>query len=164
MRRIPVWAAAAAVICAVGLSAQGKPDFSGTWVVTTPVGAGSPPGDDAGVIGLCGQECTIKQDAKTFTLTRTFANGDQVWGLNLDGVETTLATLPGGDGSGPRLKATWNGATLVITIYLDRGERGPLLLGTMTLSMNAGRMEVEMINTPASFGGESSSKRTYTRK
>ena len=99
MRRMSWLAtAAAAALFVAGLSAQGKPDFSGKWTLVpaaAPAGApaaapggGGPPGGGGapggggrggggrggggggrGGGGFCGQECTIAQDATSLTIT-----------------------------------------------------------------------------------------------
>ena len=83
---------------AVGLVAQDKPNFSGTWL-----GVGSQPEI---------RELTIKQDGSTLSLegdpgfaTRTF---------KLDGTATEMSAP---DGKPLLAKAAWEGNTLVVTIY-----------------------------------------------
>ena len=83
---------------AVGLAAQDRPNFSGTWI-----GVGPQP-----VI----RELTLKQDGSTLSLegqpnvTRhTF---------KLDGSETEMSAP---DGKPLLAKAAWQGKTLVVTIY-----------------------------------------------
>src|SRR6187402_1755799 len=106
MRRMSWLATAtAAVLFAAGLSAQGKPDFSGKWTNTAPAaapgggapgggapGGGAPPGGGGGRGGggrggggFCGQECTIMQDATSLTVTRTTQAGEQKATYKLDG-------------------------------------------------------------------------------
>jgi hypothetical protein len=90
--------AVAAVFGAVGLAAQAKPNFSGTWIAVGP---------QQGI-----QELTIKQDDSTLSLEgqpdvakRTF---------KLDGSETPMSAP---DGKPLLAKAAWEGNTLVVTIY-----------------------------------------------
>lgn len=87
-----------AAFAAVGVAAQGRPNFSGTWVVVGP---------EQGI-----QELSIKHDASTFSLEgkpdvakRTF---------KLDGSETEMSAP---DGKPLLAKAAWEGNTLVMTIY-----------------------------------------------
>jgi hypothetical protein len=61
MTRQVVWLAAAVVSGVVCLSAQGRPDFSGTWVVVSGAAVGQ--GKSA-----LGDECRIKQDRKALSL------------------------------------------------------------------------------------------------
>ena len=124
MRRMAMaLSVAAAVIFAVGLSAQAKKDFTGKWTVDTekttaanpaPAGGGGG-GRGAGGRGG-GGPMTIAQDAKTLTITRTTQNGDQKTVYNLDGTETTVQM--GGRNGATEGKATakWDGDKLVITV------------------------------------------------
>jgi hypothetical protein len=82
---------------AVGLAAQGKPNFSGTWIG----------GPQQGI-----RELTIKHDGSTLSLEgrpdvtkRTFT---------LDGSETEMSAP---DGKPLLAKAVWEGNTLVVTIH-----------------------------------------------
>ena len=83
---------------AVGLAAQDRPDFSGTWI-----GVGSQ---------QAVRELTIKHDGRTLSLEgqpdvakRTF---------KLDGSETEMSAP---DGKPLLAKAVWKGKTLVVTIH-----------------------------------------------
>ena len=82
----------------VGLAAQDRPNFSGTWIVVRP---------DQGI-----RELTIKHDASTLSLEgqpdvtkRTF---------KLDGSETEMSAP---DGKPLLARAAWEGKTLVVTIH-----------------------------------------------
>ena len=83
---------------AVGLAAQDRPDFSGTWI-----GVGSQ---------QAVRELTIKHDGRTLSLEgqpdvakRTF---------KLDGSETEMSAP---DGKPLLARAAWEGKTLVVTIH-----------------------------------------------
>jgi hypothetical protein len=83
---------------AVGLAAQGKPNFSGTWIGVGP---------QQGI-----RELTIKQDGSTLSFEgqpdvtkRTF---------KLDGSETEMSAP---DGKPLLAKAVWEANTLVVTIH-----------------------------------------------
>ena len=83
---------------AVGLTAQDRPNFSGTWI-------GVGPQQEV-------RELTIKQDGSTLSLEgqpevtkRTF---------KLDGSETEMSAP---DGKPLLAKAAWEGSTLVVTIH-----------------------------------------------
>ena len=89
---------AAAAFGAVGLAAQGRPNFSGTWIVVGP---------EQGI-----RELTIKHDDSTLSLEgqpdvtkRTF---------KLDGSETEMSAP---DGKPLLAKAAWEGDKLVVTIH-----------------------------------------------
>ena len=83
---------------AVGLAAQDRPNFSGTWIGVGP---------QQGI-----RELTIKQDGSTLSLEgqpdvtkRTF---------KLDGSETEMSAP---DGKPLLARAAWEGKTLVVTIH-----------------------------------------------
>ena len=83
---------------AVGLAAQGRPNFSGAWIGVGP---------QQGI-----RELTIKHDGSTLSLEgepdvtkRTF---------KLDGSETEMSAP---DGKPLLAKAVWEGKTLVVTIH-----------------------------------------------
>ena len=83
---------------AVGLAAQDRPDFSGTWIAVGPQQAI--------------RELTIKHDVSTLSLEgqpdvtkRTF---------KLDGSETEMSAP---DGKPLLARAAWEGKTLVVTIH-----------------------------------------------
>ena len=87
-----------AAVGAVGLGAQDRPNFSGTWISVGP---------DQGI-----RELTITQDASTLSFEgqpdvtkRTF---------KLDGSETEMSAP---DGKPLLAKAVWEGKALVVTIY-----------------------------------------------
>jgi len=89
---------AVAVFGAVGLAAQGRPNFSGTWVVVGP---------EQGI-----RELTIKHDDSALSLEgqpdvakRTF---------KLDGSDTEMSAP---DGKPLLARAAWEGRTLVVTIH-----------------------------------------------
>ena len=89
---------AVAVFGAVGLAAQDRPNFSGTWIVVGP---------DQGI-----RELTIKHDDSMLSFEgqpdvtkRTF---------KLDGSETEMSAP---DGKPLLARAAWEGKTLVVTIH-----------------------------------------------
>jgi len=89
---------AVAILGAVGLAAQGKPNLSGTWVAVVP---------EQPI-----RELTIKQDASTLSLE---GQPDvPKYTFNLDGSETKM-TAP--DGKPLVAKAAWNGNALVVTVH-----------------------------------------------
>jgi hypothetical protein len=83
---------------AVGLAAQDRPDFSGTWIGVGP---------QQGI-----RELTIKQDASTLSLE----GQPDVTKLTfkLDGSATEMSAP---DGKPLLTKAAWEGKTLVVTIH-----------------------------------------------
>src|SRR5262245_54787848 len=87
-----------AAVAAVGLAAQGKPNFSGTWV-------GVGPQQEI-------RELTIKHDGSTLSLEGKPDVTKRT--LKLDGSETEMSAP---DGKPLLAKTAWNGNTLVMTIY-----------------------------------------------
>ena len=187
MRRMSWLAtAAAATLFVAGLSAQGKPDFSGKWTNTAPAaapGAGGPPaggappggggapgggggrgGGRGGGGGFCGQECTIAQDATSLTVTRTTGQGEQKTTYKLDGSESKN---PGRGGAEVVSKAMWDGAKLNISTAQPGRDGGPGVTTKTTVAMNAGMMEVETAveggAAPPGGGGGAPAKQIYKK-
>lgn len=126
----------------VGLLAQNRPDFSGTWGTE----GGSKPITVSGGVFNCGSECTITQTASTLTVSRP-AEGqgakprDIV--INLD--STSTATSP----------AKWDGDKLVLTRTL-----GPTKV-VQTLSFEGGVLTVVSEASPGDVGPL---KQTFVKK
>jgi hypothetical protein len=89
---------AVAAFGAVGLSAQGRPNFSGTWI-------GVGPQQNI-------RELTIKQDDSTLSVEGQPDVPKHTF--KLDGSETTMSAP---DGKPLLAKAAWEGNTLVVTIH-----------------------------------------------
>ena len=87
-----------AVFGAVGLGAQDKPNFSGTWIVVGP---------EHGI-----RELTIKQDGSMLSLEGQPDVAKATF--KLDGSETEMSAP---DGKPLLARAAWDGNTLVVTIY-----------------------------------------------
>ena len=159
MRRdVLVIALVSFVSAAVSLSAQGKPDFSGTWVLDT-TAAPTPAGGGGRGPATVDSEFTAKQDAKTLTITRRLGDQTVTEIFNLDGSETrdTLQT-PGG----PRervFRATWDGNKLVIngTMNLD----GKILQQNRVMSMEGANLVIEQ--TAPGPAGPTMVKRVYKK-
>jgi hypothetical protein len=97
---IPCLVFVVAVCGAVGLAAQDRPNFSGTWIAVGPQQAI--------------RELTIKHDGSTLSLEGKPPDVVTKRTLKLDGSETEM-TAP--DGKPLRLKAIWEGHTLVVTVH-----------------------------------------------
>ena len=178
MRRMSWLATAmAATLFVAGLSAQGKPDFSGKWTLVpgdapaapaAAPGGGAPgggaPGGGApgggggrggggggrGGGGFCGQECTIAQDATTLTVTRTTQAGETKAVYKLDGSESKNQQQGRGGATEVVSKAKWDGNKLSISTDQPGRDGAPVTRVTV-VTMNAGNMEVE--NQVAGGGG-----------
>jgi hypothetical protein len=173
MRRMSWLATAAATALFVaGLSAQGKPDFSGKWTqVQDPAAAAAPApggggpgggggrGGGRGGGGFCGQECTITQDATTLTVTRTTPGGEQKAVYKLDGSESKNSQDGrGGEATEVVSKAMWEGNTITISRDVAGRDGGAPTTQKTVIAMNAGQMEVE---APGGRGG--ATKQVYKK-
>ena len=129
MRRNLIVIAAVVFFCAaVSMSAQGKPDFSGKWVLEAMVPASAP-----GAPGVA--EFAAKQDAKKLSITRMAAGQTVTVVFNLDGSENKN-TLPLGEAVS---KATWDGNKLVIVETLPTGNEQKRVM-----SMEGGNLVIEI--------------------
>jgi hypothetical protein len=154
MKRVVFTALAVAVILSVGLLAQEKPNFAGTWVLDPAKsemgGGGRGPGGAPGPI-------TITQTATELTVERTMGETTVKTVYKFDGTQSVNET--------PRGKSTivskWEGAKLVSTIKSET-QRGTME-STETRSLAAdGTMVVEMtMNTP---NGPMTRKMVYNKK
>jgi len=165
MRRATSWACAAALVFwTVGLAAQTRPNFSGTWnlvpaadAAAAPAGGGGRGGRGGGRGGL-GQTFTATQDATTLTITRT-AFGDQTITATykLDGSESTNTMMGRGGETQQVSTASWDGNRLVIVTQTGNGE------SRMVLSMQGANLVIEATN-PGRGGGEpTTTTQTYTK-
>ena len=127
MKRTLALVTALAVVLTVGMMAQGKTDFSGTWKRDATrsdapqMGRGGPGGGaPMGDVTL-----TIAQTAADITMERKVGETVQKSVYKLDGSES-INTSPRGD---TKSKATWDGANLVIE-------------STRTMSMGGNEMTI----------------------
>jgi hypothetical protein len=171
--------ALAAALFVAGLSAQGKPDFSGKWTLVpgdAPAGGGAPaggapgggaPGGGRGGGGrgggggqFCGQECTIAQDANTLTVTRTTQAGEAKAVYKLDGSESKITQQGRGGATEVVAKAKWDGNKISIARDVAGRDGGAPTTVTTTISMAGGQMEVEQGGGP---GGAPAAKQVYKK-
>jgi hypothetical protein len=166
MRPVQSFVLAAMAVMSVGAhaTAQGTPNFSGTWVLSpesaskaggtrpgtaTAVGSSararsSTAGEIGGSAFTCGVDCTITQTAKTLTIRRP-ANADGVTPpvvvLNLDGSgsKNQQAGRAGGPLTDYVAHAKWSGHTLVVTRALGEGGQ---IVTTQTLSIQGGKLAI----------------------
>jgi hypothetical protein len=153
-----LFAAAMAMIMAVGVNpgAQAKPDFSGKWVAADPLPAAEPAGGRGGGRGGrgggfqpgFGAEFTVKQDARTLTITR----GGQSTPLTykLDGSESKNTVTRDGQQQEQIATATWDGNKLVIATQVRF--QGNTREQRRVLSMEGGNLVVDQTN-PGRGGG-----------
>jgi hypothetical protein len=173
MRRISTFVTtAAAVLFVAGLSAQ-APNLSGTWVRADDAAAagggggggrggrgGGGGGGGGGAVFNCGMECTITQDAKMLTITRTTQGGEQKMMFMLDGSESKNSMMGrGGAATEVVSKAAVSGGKITITTTRDMG--GASVTSTQTLSLEGGNLVVE---STSSREGATTTKVTYKKK
>ena len=84
---------------------------------------------------FCGRECTIAQDAKALTVTRTTQAGEVKAVYNLDGSESKNTMTVGENTITSMSTAKWDGAKLVIITKTDMGGTRPR---RRRLSLDAG--------------------------
>jgi hypothetical protein len=117
MKRFLVLIVAAALALPTLAMAQGKTDFSGTFMMDEAKSDPAPAGRGGGGGGGGGRggggtasKLVIKQTAGEVSIERTLANGPETVVFKLDGSESTNKM---GMGEG-KSKATWDGANLVV--------------------------------------------------
>jgi hypothetical protein len=165
--------AVAALLLTAGLSAQGKPDFSGKWTLVPDPNAAAPAGGGGGGGGrgggrggggggqLCGQECTITQDATTLTITRTTQAGETKAAYKLDGSESKNMQAGRGGQTEVVSKAAWDGNKVSITSSQPGREGGPAISRKAVISVTGGTLEIE--NTVDAGQGPQTTKQTYKK-
>ncbi len=150
MRRIVIALTAATLLVGAGLSAQ-APSFTGKWTLVPDPnaaagGGGKGGGRGGGFGGFCGGECTIAQDAKTLTVTRTTQAGEIKSVYTLDGSESKNSQTMGENTITSISTAKWDGAKLVVTTKTDMG--GNTTQATTVLSLDAGGQMVVARTAP----------------
>jgi hypothetical protein len=146
------------VAVGIGLSAQAKPDFSGKWVMDPPpvapagdAAARGAAGRGAGATGFqpgFGPEFTIKQDAKTLTITR---GQGSLLVYNLDGSDSKNMVTRGGEQQAQVAKATWEGNKLVIATEVNF--QGNTSEQRRVLSLESGNLVIDQTNPGRGGGG-----------
>jgi len=176
MKRAAVLVSALAVVLyTVGISAQAKPSFAGTWVMAAPAAPAAPPAGGAGGGGgggggrgggrggaVSGMEVTIAQDATTLTINKMTGGATPAplkIVVTLDGKDSKNTSTGRNGEVVTTSQAVWDGAKLTITSTSAPAGRGPTTT-KQTLSMDAGNLVVE------NFGadGTSMAKLTYKKK
>jgi hypothetical protein len=152
------------------LSAQDKPNFSGTWTVVADAGAagggggGGGRGGRGGGRGGLGMAPTIMQDAAALTITRMQGDTEVKTVYKLDGSESVnTATMGrGGQQVQQTSKAAWEGSKLVITTSYSMNENP--VQTTMALSLNAEGQLVVETTAPGRGGGDpTTTTQRYTK-
>jgi hypothetical protein len=143
------------ITVAVTLSAQGKPDFSGNWVLDTTSGDGAGRGGPI----TAGVQLMVKQDAKTLTLTRLQGDQTVTETVNLDGSETREMIEALGGTRERVSRATWDGNKLVINATLSVD--GKILQQNRVMSMEGGNLVIEQIGPGG--GGPATIRRVFKK-
>jgi hypothetical protein len=163
MKRVAtVLSAAAVVLWAAGVFAQGKPDFSGSWAIDAEKTAAANPnmggGGGGGRGGGGGGAMTIKQEGSSLTVETQGRQGPQSVTYKLDGSEVSV---PGGRGGAATAKAVWEGNTVVITVTRDM--QGTMVTSKQVYSMEGDWMVVTATN-PGRGGGDPTTTKRYYKK
>ena len=160
MRRMAIALTAAALLVGASISAQ-APNLSGKWTLVPAADAPAGGKGGGGFGGFCGPECTIAQDAKTLTVTRTTQAGDVKTVYNLDGSESKN-TAAGRQGAQVTSVSTakWEGPKLNIVTKTDMG--GQAVEAKTVLSLEGGNLVVER-TAPGREGGPTTTKQTYKK-
>ena len=162
MKRVVLFTAVVALALAVGVLAQGKPDFSGKWVLDPEktVMGGAPPGGGGGGRaggGMGAAPITITQTATELTMERMRGETVVKTIYKLDGSETVNETQMGKTTS----VSKWDGAKLVTKLKSET-QRGTSE-STETRSLAAdGTMVVE--NERQGQSGPVTSKMVYKKQ
>jgi hypothetical protein len=160
-----VTAAALVLAAAISIDAQGRPDFSGQWMMDPASAPAAPAGGGRGGRGGggagFGQEFTAAQTATTLTITR--AQGDQTITetYNLDGSESKNMVAGRGGQQEQVSKATFDGNRLVIVTSINAG--GNTIEQRRVLSLDGGNLVVEQ-TAPGRGGGEPTTTRIVYKK
>jgi hypothetical protein len=109
---------------------QTRPDFSGTWLLTT----SDAPAAQAGVTPTV---VVLTQTASSLTLK----NGDQTLVFPLDGSETTIKMQGPGAAQDLRIRTRWDGARLVV----EQLTATTSIATTVSLSDDGSALTVEMV-------------------
>jgi len=114
--RIPRLTIAVTLMTVSAVSAQDRPNFSGTWIAATD--ASAPASTGKPLPPVWGAQFTIEQQGSALTVRRTFTSGPAVIAYTLDGSETT-SRMPGRlceADSSATWTANWNGPALTIAM------------------------------------------------
>jgi len=141
---------AAVLVMTAGLGAQPKPNFSGRWVLATPVKGSA-------------QEQIVTQDEKTLTTEHAAAGPSHKIIYQLDGVERRQAIPSHNSDITMLTRASWQGDRIVIAVRTSYSN-GMKTQSTETWSIDKqGRLVIDFKETSNSGPGETRSI-IYTKK
>ena len=158
MKRALLLAILGAVILPFTTSAQGIPDFSGTWTMdaarSDPAPAGRGGGGGAATV-------TIKQTASELTVQSEGRQGPQTMTYKLDGSESKNEQMGRGGAMTVVSKAKWDGSSLVIDTTRDI--QGMSITTHEVRKLDNGGKEMKVESTTQTPQGEIKRNVVYTK-
>jgi hypothetical protein len=134
--------AAVALLAAAVLPAQSKPNFTGTWIITTPAEA-------------AGQEQDVRHTPTTISTGHPSEGGGHHASYKLDGSESRNELTSHGEPIVTISRASWDGDKVVITSATTYPD-GRKLESKQTWSLNAsGQLVIDLTRTMTGQAAES---------
>ena len=159
MRRALLFAMLGAVILPFTTSAQGKPDFSGTWTMDAAKSDPAPAGRGGGGGGAA--TLTIKQTATELSIQSEGRQGPQTMTYKLDGSESKNEQMGRGGAMTVVSKAKWDGSSLVIDTTRDI--QGMSITTHEVRKLDNGGKEMKVESTTQTPQGEIKRNVVYTK-
>jgi hypothetical protein len=142
MTRVLSVAAVVLVLSGLSVAAQDKPNFAGTWKLTSE-GGGDP---------FTSPEMVVTQDAKLMTVTTSSQMGEIKTSYNVDGTEGSSPLDFAGNSIPRTTKLAWEGSKLVMTTKADFGGMPFETKAVWTLDAS-GTLQVETTRPDFQGGG-----------
>jgi hypothetical protein len=159
MKRALLFAMLGAVILPFTASAQGKPDFSGTWTLDAAKSDPAPAGRGGGGGGA--GTMTIKQTGTELSIQTEGRQGPQTMTYKLDGSESKNEQMGRGGAQTVVSKAKWDGASLVIDSTRD--VQGMSITTHEVRKLDSGGKEMKVETTIQTPQGEQKRNVVYTK-
>ena len=158
MKRVLLFALAAAVVLPFHARAQAKADFSGTWTLDTAKSDPAPQGRGGGGGAA---SVTIKQTGSELAVTSEGRQGPQTMTYKLDGSESTNQVMGRGGAQSVKSTAKWDGSSLVIETTRDMG--GMSITSKEVRRLDNGGKDMIVETTTQTPNGEQKRKVVYTK-
>ena len=158
MKRVLLFALAAAVVLPFHARAQAKADFSGTWTLDTAKSDPAPQGRGGGGGAA---SVTIKQTGSEIAVTSEGRQGPQTMTYKLDGSESTNQVMGRGGAQSVKSTAKWDGSSLVIET--TREFNGMSITTKEVRRLDNGGKEMHIETTTQTPQGEQKRKVVYTK-
>src|SRR5205823_8671461 len=158
MKRVLLFALAAAVVLPFHARAQAKADFSGTWTLDTAKSDPAPQGRGGGGGAA---SVTIKQTSSELAVTSVGRQGPQTMTYKLDGSESTNQVMGRGGAQSVKSTAKWDGSSLVIET--TREFNGMSITTKEVRRLDNGGKEMHIETTTQTPQGEQKRKVVYTK-